>query len=416
MQRSHVERNHVEGVRHAPIVVSEDADRFARFALISWWDQAKLRGAKVVVVGAGAIGNELLKNLALLGVGNVVIIDLDRVEHSNLARSVLFRADDRGRPKAEVAAARVRELYPDARTRSLVADVVHGIGLGLVRWADVVIAGLDNREARVAINQMAALAGRPWIDGAIERLSGVARMFDPETGPCYECTMGEADRRALAHRRSCALLTREQLETGHVPTTPTTASVIAGIQCQELVKYLHGLETLTGRGFVFEGHSHQSYVVNYTRDPDCPSHESIGNVEPIPHGARALRARDLLEIARARLGAGAVVDFGRDLLSSLECARCATSDPTFGSLGTVRERDAHCPRCGELRAPRFFSTVRGDEPFLDRTLFELGVPLWDVPVARNGQATLGLELAHDATEVLGDAIAAPSPNQNEVSR
>ena len=76
-------------------------DRFDRFRRIAWWDQERLAAARVVVVGAGALGNEILKNLALLGVGNVVVVDLDYVEHSNLSRSVLYRASDEGRPKAE---------------------------------------------------------------------------------------------------------------------------------------------------------------------------------------------------------------------------------------------------------------------------------------------------------------------------
>ena len=71
-------------------------------------------------------------------------------------------------------------------------------------------------------------------------------------------------------RRSCALLSRDEMEQGKVPTTPTTASIIAGIQVQEAIKYLHGLEGIAGQGFVFDGTSHQSYLVSYTRKPDCP--------------------------------------------------------------------------------------------------------------------------------------------------
>src|SRR5947208_1222528 len=125
-----------------------------------------------------------------------------------------------------------RASHPPA-TRAFVGNAVSGLGLGVFRWADGIIGGLDNREARVAINRAAARAGRTWIDGAIERLDGVARVFTPATGPCYECTMSEVDWKMLEARRSCALLSREEMETGKVPTTPTTASVIAGIQIQE---------------------------------------------------------------------------------------------------------------------------------------------------------------------------------------
>src|SRR5687767_16029219 len=91
---------------------TDAGDRFDRFRLIQWWDQGKLARAKVLVVGAGALGNEIIKNLALLGAGNVLIADLDRVENSNLSRSALYRARDNGKFKAETAAAAARDLYP----------------------------------------------------------------------------------------------------------------------------------------------------------------------------------------------------------------------------------------------------------------------------------------------------------------
>src|SRR5215212_166323 len=97
----------------APELVIDDADRYGRLRLIPWWRQEKLAAARVLVVGAGALGNEVLKNLALLGVGTTLVIDLDTVEPSNLSRSVLFRAEDGGRPKAEAAAQRAREINPE---------------------------------------------------------------------------------------------------------------------------------------------------------------------------------------------------------------------------------------------------------------------------------------------------------------
>src|SRR5438874_13606964 len=77
-------------------LLSLQEGRFARLEAIEWWNQSLLSGAKVLVIGAGALGNEVIKNLALLGVGHLVVADMDRVELSNLSRSVLFREEDEG--------------------------------------------------------------------------------------------------------------------------------------------------------------------------------------------------------------------------------------------------------------------------------------------------------------------------------
>ena len=76
--------------------LAQEEDRFARFKLINWWEQEKLQKAKVLVVGSGALGNEIIKNLALLGIGNIFIADMDYIENSNLSRSILFREKNNG--------------------------------------------------------------------------------------------------------------------------------------------------------------------------------------------------------------------------------------------------------------------------------------------------------------------------------
>src|SRR5882724_3041296 len=111
-------------ISHAAIAGDED-DRFSRFGLIPWWDQQKLAEAKVLVVGAGALGNEIIKNLALLGAGNILVADLDRIENSNLSRSVLYRKEDNGKYKATVAAKSAKEIYPDINAHFFNGNVVY---------------------------------------------------------------------------------------------------------------------------------------------------------------------------------------------------------------------------------------------------------------------------------------------------
>src|SRR5262249_5938514 len=111
-----------------PLII-DDLDRYSRLRLISWWRQERLREARVLVVGAGALGNEVLKNLALVGLGTIEVIDLDVVEPSNLSRSVLFRGEDGGRPKAEVGSIRAGELIRVIRITPMHGDEITDVAL-----------------------------------------------------------------------------------------------------------------------------------------------------------------------------------------------------------------------------------------------------------------------------------------------
>ncbi len=388
---------------------ASEEDRFHRFKLIGWWDQRKLAEAKVLVVGAGALGNEIVKNLALLGVGNVLIADMDRIENSNLSRSVLYRAADNGEYKATVAARAAKEIYPDMKTRAFNGNVVYDLGLGVFRWADVVIGGLDNREARLAINRGCWRVGRPWIDGAIEQIQGVARVFSPlkhREGPCYECTMSEMDWKLLAMRRSCNLLSRGEMQAGKTPTTPTISSIIAGVQCQEAVKLLHGMETIAGRGWAFAGLTGDSYAIEYQAKADCYSHDILDEIVPLDGGAGDTTAEQLLTLARQRLGglgAGTELELGRDVLEKMVCPKCGREESLFISLGQARPGLAECPHCpGTRREPVTFFKIRGDESFAGRPLAEIGVPAFDVVIARGSGRSIGFELTGDGAAVLGE--------------
>jgi adenylyltransferase/sulfurtransferase len=379
-------------------------DRYSRLRLIHWWDQERLRRARVMVVGAGALGNEIVKNLALLGVGSIFVVDLDTIEDTNLTRSVLFRASDVGRPKALAAAAMAEDINPDVRVQPAVANVVHDIGAGVFAEMDLIFGALDNREARVAINGFAWRVGKPWIDGAIEVVQGVARMFVPPEGPCYECTMSELDYRLLSVRRSCALLSRDDLLEGKVPTTPTTASVIAAIQVQEAVKWLHrdrGLPVLAGKGFVFNGLNHDSYVVEYQRRKDCPAHFTFDKVELLGRSVGDTTARELLGMARERLGPDAIVDLERELVTGLRCLPCGTFERRFGRLSQITEAEARCPSCGQVRDPDLVHAFYGHEDFLDLPLAELGLPPYDIVTFRAGMELRPCLLAGDRAAALG---------------
>ena len=386
----------------ARLDVEESEDRYSRLRLIPWWDQAKIQSARVLVVGAGALGNEILKNLALMGFLDIVIVDLDRIEVSNLSRAILFRPADVGSYKAEAVASAYNSLLPEARVQPLVANIVQDCGLGLFAWADLILAGLDNREARLWINRSAWKIGRPWIDGAIEGLNGVARVFLPGKAPCYECTLGETDWAILDRRMSCNLLLHEPSPRGRVPTTPTISSIIAGVQVQEAVKLLHGLPTLVSKGYIFEGVNHTSYVVDYTENPDCLSHYTLDNLVRLPRRSSELTLEQLLDQARSDLETiEVVVEFSRDIVYKLVCPRCGEEEEIFAPVGSVSYERGRCLHDAQMRVVHTLAGYKGEPELASRRLDQLGLPLFDVFTARSLESEIAYCIAGDAEVVLG---------------
>ncbi|MBA4421394.1 MAG: hypothetical protein C0391_09625, partial [Anaerolinea sp.] len=324
-------------------------DRLGTFKLISWWEREKVENAKVLVVGAGALGNEVIKNLVLMGVGHIFIIDFDTIELANLSRSILYRETDTGREKAEVAAARVKEINPNVHVQYLHGDVNTQLGLGIFRRMDVVIGCLDNREARLAVNRFCNWINKPWVDGAIQEFLGLVRVFVPGKGACFECTLTEQARRDLSMRYSCPLLARENVLLGKVPTTPTSASIIGAMQAQEALKLIHGLPVEEGKVTRYNGMTNEMYTSTYQAKDDCESHWIYGDIVELPARANRTTLGELLQIARLDLGSQAVLDLDQEIILSLECSTCKTTEEVLKPISQVSFQGAHCPVCGNLR-------------------------------------------------------------------
>jgi molybdopterin/thiamine biosynthesis adenylyltransferase len=358
-------------------------DRYHRLRLISWWDQQKLHDAVVIVAGAGALGNEALKNLALLGVGHLFVCDTDTIETSNLTRSCLFRLRDVGRHKAEVACERVVDLNPDVRATPIKGDLRFALGLGLFRRASVILGCLDNIAARVYLSRQAYRLGKPSVDAGLDHLNGDVYTFTPPDGPCYECRLKAADRAEFKRRQSCLKLTRKDIALGKVPTAPTISAIAAGLQTQIAIRLVHGLRVPAGRRLGLYGMTDVFFDIALSVSEDCPAHgwmECLAGRDIIETKLSAERSTldDLLKELRGHLGPQAYLslDDDRELIVGLTCAGCGARRKVVALAGALSEEQARCEACKapEPMAPEVTSRFDGGEGLGERTLASLGIP------------------------------------------
>ena len=339
-----------------------------------------------MVVGCGALGNEVLKNLVLMGAEHLTVVDFDRVEQGNLSRSVLFAGEDVGRYKVDVVAEKIGRMNPKARVRTLCGDVAYDLGLGLVRETDVVIGCVDNRWARYCINRLCMRAGIPWVDGGIDTLEGTVRVFVPGRN-CYACNLGPEGLKDLALRMPCSGIIRRNEEAGHAPTTPIIASVVGAVQVQEALKLLHPeaeFSSLCGRMFYYEGAQLSTRVVDFQAyDDDCPVHERW---EPVRKTAvrpemavkQALRVlEEELRAAQVRLLLAG--DCFVDYLSRRRDDRRRDVLLPGRAVAAFVEHDAElCKEPFSALYQHEYREIDEDFPYQDLSLKALGIPERDV--------------------------------------
>lgn len=376
------------------VTISDPAqDRYARLHLWEDYHRDVIAAAKIMVVGAGALGNEVLKNLALLGAGHLFIVDLDTIEASNLTRSVLFRDTDLGRAKAEVAAERVQALNPDVKAIPFTGDVGHTVGLGVFEAMDVVFGCLDNRAARMALNAACWRLGIPWIDGALHVADGTVRVFIPdEYGACYECLMTKQDY-ALAHiRYACP---PESIMEGAAITTPMAASIIAAMQVQEAVKLLHGKPVTGGTGVYYSAETLRTTQLTYPRRADCPAHKTVKPVIRLSYGSATLTVGQLFEAMREHIRGNMLIMLRDKIVTYCYCPTCDRVDKIYRPYREIVPYQVACSTCQTDRSFDVTIAIGATDATWDVPLAQLGIPALDILTIRERQDYYYVELSGD---------------------
>jgi molybdopterin/thiamine biosynthesis adenylyltransferase len=326
-------------------------DRYRRHEQIDWFSQDAVRSARIVVVGAGAIGNEVVKNLALLGVGAVDLYDFDQVEVHNLTRSVFLRESDIGEGKATAVVRRASEVDPGVRLRAIEGDFWEHLSVSRLAEYDCAIGAVDNFEARVRLNQMCLLAGTNFVNAAIDSRHAVIESYahgDAWGGACYECHLPESAYGRMAERYSCGGLRRRARASQQVPTTAVTASVAGALAASTALRlgatgdgrpasHRVLIDTITGG----------STVTVLDRNADCAACQGMLDRPMVVR----TRNRWVLapEVDEASQSLGQVLRLSDPLVTGYDCAQCGAL-PEAARYLDRRSADfddsiATCPRC-----------------------------------------------------------------------
>ena len=384
------------------------------YTLLSWFKKERVRNARVLVAGAGALGNEVVKSLALFGVGHIYVVDFDRIEMSNLTRSVLFREEDalNHAYKAEVVARRAMEINPQIVVTPIVGNLFSDVGFGLYRSVDVIIGCLDSRIARYQLNRLAMRAGKTWIDGSIENLTGVVRVFAPGVS-CYECGLSRDEFNQIMLRTGCADVVRLQGSAGRVATTPISASIIGAVQVQEAMKVIHqdeddaaSFRPLTGKMWRYEGMTAITNVFKHaTWKEDCPAHVRWEPVLSCP----GLSAADSVATVLDRLTTFLEVrPVEINMLNNKFIDRIISDQPerVFELRMPESRLDAYIQGNDELRKmgyktlfhKDFIENLDAGFPYPDMTLADVGIPYFDVLHVSTEKGLFYVELTADASQ------------------
>jgi molybdopterin-synthase adenylyltransferase len=240
----------------------DEIQRYSRHILlqdVGGTGQARLKAARVLVIGAGGLGSPLTLYLAAAGIGTIGIVDHDHLDLSNLQRQIAHTTDRIGQPKAESAAKTARAINPEVTIETYDTRLDTGNAIDLISRYDIICDGTDNFATRFLVADACVLSRRTLVSAAVLRFEGQLSVFKPHIeGPCYRCLYPEAP------------------PAGAVPTCSeagvlgAVTGVMGTLQATEVLKEILGIgETLAGRLLIWDALATRFRTVRLRADPTC---------------------------------------------------------------------------------------------------------------------------------------------------
>lgn len=235
----------------------------------------RVKKTSILIAGAGAGGNELMKNLILMGFGYITVVDFDFIECSNLSRTTLFRKEDIGRSKALVAAERLSELalHEKPTIKGIHGNIMWDVGPGIFIDHDIVVCCVDTLKARAYINDWCVRLKKPFFEMGFENMNVDVSFFDHtiENSPCLREIIGQGD--FPEKRNSCSGLKMNDVQLSHIPTIQVASAMAGVLLATEIIKYLQGKSSIQNKILQYYGLNQQMAAFGIDRSSLCQLHK-----------------------------------------------------------------------------------------------------------------------------------------------
>ena len=237
----------------------ERYSRHVKLKEIGVLGQKKLESARVLVVGAGGLGSPVIQYLSAAGIGKIGIIDDDKVELSNLQRQILYKTEDIGRKKVEVAHNISRSINPNIKIYSYPIRLEKKNIRDVVSEYDFIADGSDNFETRFLINDICFFEKKILVSAAVTQFDGHISTFKPQDGgPCYRCLHPSQSDDDVWNCENMGIL-------------GSLAGTIGSLQASEIIKEILGIgRSLSGWLLIYDGLETTFREVKLLPDPQCP--------------------------------------------------------------------------------------------------------------------------------------------------
>jgi molybdopterin/thiamine biosynthesis adenylyltransferase len=333
---------------------------------LAGYEPAIIERAVVLVAGLGALGQNLVVNLGLAGVGEIRGVDNDRFEEHNQTRSPLYptqeEQEELGLAKANVVMTKLRPLMTSPNARSLYADaLIQDVGDGAFDGVDVIASCVDNASARAYLADRTRYLGIPLVEAGFQGSEVSLSCYSAcdeataETTPCWRCSHQEE-----AGAFSCRFYAQQAEEAGIVPAIQTAAAVLAGLQAEAVIQALHGEMPLAAKALDMDIRTGRGRTVVLAVDPECPGiHRSLerADVSDLEVDSNALLSELVAEIT-GRYGASASFALPAPFVWTSHCTACGRGV----EVRSPAWRWMTDPQCQECGGPFERSWVAADHP------------------------------------------------------